>query len=158
MIGASLVSRYENDSGYVARGIDGDAALCTRYGSAKVQGGWSQTSLRSDLAAYRGRELDRSPRWRWNSTLSSPVWQGLQLEELATYTGSSWSTALNGPKDRIDGHTLHGLRLSWRRGPFALVVQGDNLTNEEFEEFADAPLAGRSWRVRIEWNQPKETK
>ncbi len=158
MIGASLVSRYENDSGYVARGIDGDAALCTRYGSAKVQGGWSQTSLRSDLAAYRGRELGRSPRWRWNSTLSSPVWQGLQLEELATYTGSSWSTALNGPKDRIDGHTLHGLRLSWRRGPFALVVQGDNLTNEEFEEFADAPLAGRSWRVRIEWNQPKETK
>ena len=158
MIGASLVSRYENDSGYAARGLDGDAAVCTRLGSVRLQGGYSLTSIRSDYAAYRGKELDRSPRWRWNGTISSPVWQGFQLEGVTTYVSSSWSSALNGPKDRIDGHTLHGLRLSWRRGPFTVLVQGDNLTNEEFEEFADAPLAGRSWRVRIEWNQPKETK
>lgn len=158
MIGASMASRFENDSGYVAHGLDADAALCTNFGSARLQGGYSLTRIRSDLAAFRGNELTRSPRWRGNTTLSSPTWQGLQLESLVSYFSSSWSSALNGPKDRLDGHTLHGLRLSWRRGPFTLLVQGDNLTNEEFEEFADAPLAGRAWRVRIEWNQPKETK
>ncbi|MEN9355511.1 MAG: hypothetical protein RL318_2836 [Fibrobacterota bacterium] len=158
MIGASLVSRFENDSGYTAHGVDGDAALCTRYGSAKLQGGWSRTSIRSDLEAYRGNELDHSPRWRWNTTLGTPTWQGFLLEGISNYSSSSWSNSLNAPKDRLPGHTIHGLRLSWRRGPFTLLVQGDNLTNEEFEEFTDAPLAGRAWRVRIEWNQPKETK
>lgn len=158
MIGASMASRFENDSGYVARGLDADASLCTRFGSARLQGGYSHTEIRSDLAAFRGKELARSPRWRGNTTLSSPIWQGFQLEGTSSYFSSSWSSALNGSKERLDGHTLHGLRLSWCRGPFTLLVQGDNLTNEEFEEFTDAPLAGRAWRVRIEWNTPKETK
>jgi hypothetical protein len=158
MIGASMASRFENDSGYLAAGWEFDAKICSDWGSVGGRIDLSRTWLESEYAAVAGNEMDRSPKWKWNISADTPRWRGLVLQAGLDAIGPSWASPLNRPDDRISGRMLWNAGLVWNKGPVRASLQSSNLTDRRFEEFENAPLSGRSWRAQLQCDFATHTK
>ena len=158
ILGSSPASRYYNDSGYTAVGMDGDASLNGRFGRLRLQGTLERTWLNSAYAAVRGHEMERIPHWKCSMTAGTPTWRGLSGEYVLEAQGMSWKSPLNTPGETVPGRVLHDLRVRFAWGQVSLALACENLTDVRFEEWADAPLSGRSWRAQLEFNLRKSTK
>jgi hypothetical protein len=148
MIGTSPASRYSNDSGYLALGSDLDASARGRWGSCRAQGTLVRTSIRSPYAAVRGNEMEKTPRWKASFVAETPAWKGLTLEYDFEAQGEAWTTTLN--REKEPGRRLHDLRIGWRRDWLVLRASCENLLDEQFADWTNAPLSGRSWHLRVD--------
>ena len=149
MIGASSVSRYENDSAYSAAGVDATCHLEGRWGTFQAGLGASRTWIESEYAAMAGNEMERNPDLRWNVRLGSPRWLNLSVYAAVDAVGPSWASPLNRPDDLIEGHELWNAGVDWNFRGVKVSLQGLNLGDVQFEEFERAPQSGRSWHLRI---------
>ena len=132
----------------------GLSARSTVLGSVRTNLTLQKATVRSDLAAYAGNLPAYTPAWLLGLEVNTARWHGLGLGYLLTAQGHVWTTVLNAKGSEEPERWLHGVRLSWRKGPVSLLLACDNLLDRTFQDFQNAPLSGRSFRARLDYDAP----
>ncbi len=154
-LGSSPAMRYANDSGNAVWGLEtGLLVRSATLGSVRANLTLQKATVRSDLAAYAGNVPAYTPTWLLGAEANTARWHGLGLGYVLTAQGHVWTTVLNAKGSEEPERWLHGVRLSWRKGPVSLLVACDNLLDRTFQDFQNAPLSGRSFRVRLDYDAP----